>query len=114
MRFNPDPKNPAEEIIFSHKRTCQVHQTLFFINIQVKQVNDHKHLGLTLDSKLTFVNQISEKVCKTLKGVGVIKYLSSYVLTNILEQMYKMYIQLYLVMLNTMHQTFVMGLWCRG
>ena len=42
-------------------------------------MNDHKHLGLTLDSKLTFVNGISEKICKALKGVGAIKYLSSYV-----------------------------------
>ena len=31
MRFNPDPKKPAEEIIFSHKRTRQVHSPADFL-----------------------------------------------------------------------------------
>ena len=75
MSFNPDPTKSAEEIIFSHKRTRQVHPPRFFKNIEVKQVNDHKHLGLTLDSKLTFANHIGQKVSKALKGVGIIKYL---------------------------------------
>ena len=46
MSFNPDSTKPAEEIIFSHKQTRQIHPPLFFNNIEVKQVNDHKHLGL--------------------------------------------------------------------
>ena len=62
MSFNPDPKKTAEEIIFSRKRHCPDHPPLFFNNIEVKQVNDHKHLGLTFDSKLTFVNDINEKL----------------------------------------------------
>ena len=66
MNFNRDPTKSAEEIIFSHKRTHQVHPPLFFNNIEVKQVNDPKDLGLTLDSKLTFVNYIGEKVSKAL------------------------------------------------
>ena len=48
MSFNPDPTKSAEEIIFSHKRTRPVHPPLFFNNIEVKQVNDHKHLGLQI------------------------------------------------------------------
>ena len=55
-------------------------------------MNDHKHLGLTLDSKLTFVNHISENVFKALKGVGLIKCLSSYVPVKTLDQIYKMYV----------------------
>ena len=90
MSFNPDPTKSAEEIIFSHKRTRPVHPPLFFNNIEVKHVNDHKHLGLTLDSKLRFVNHISEKVSKALKGVGVIKYLSSCVPVKTLDKIYKM------------------------
>ena len=50
MSFNPDSTKPTEEIIFSHKQTRQIHPPLFFNNIEV-QVNDHKHLGLILDSK---------------------------------------------------------------
>ena len=55
------------------------------------QVNHHKHLRLTLDSKLTFANHINEKLSKARKGVGVIKYLSSCVPVKTLDQIYKMY-----------------------
>ena len=78
MRFNPDPTKPAEEIIFSLKHAHVQHPPHFFNNIMVKQVSEHKHLGLILDSKLTFANHISEKISKARKGIGVIKYLSSY------------------------------------
>ena len=77
MSFNPDPTKPAKEVIFSHKRNPVDHPPLFFNNNEVTQVNDHKHRGLTLDSKLTFANHINKKLSKAQKGVGVIKYLSS-------------------------------------
>ena len=93
MSFNPDPNKPAEEIIFSHKRHSQDHPPLYFNNIQVKQVNEHKHLGLILDLKLTFANHINEKLSKARKGIGVIKYLSSYVPVKTLDQIYKMYVR---------------------
>ena len=106
MSFNPDPTKSAEEIIFFHKRASPVHPPLFFNNIEVKQVNDHKHLGLALDSKLTFVNHISEKVSKALKGVGVIKYLSSYVpVKKTLDQIYKMYVGLHLDFCDVIYHT---------
>ena len=59
----------------------------------IKEVNGHKHLGLTLDSKLSFTNHIVENVAKARQGVGVIKYLSSYVPIKTLEQIYKMHIR---------------------
>ena len=93
MSFNPERTKPAEEIIFSHKRYNHDHPPLFYNNIQVKQVNDHKHLGLTLDSKLTFANHINEKLTKARKGIGIIKYLSSFVPINTLDQIYKMYVR---------------------
>ena len=93
MSFNPDPTKPAEEVIFSHKRNRQDHPPLFFNDIEVKQVNEHKHLGLTLDSKLTFGSHINEKLSKARRGVGVIKYLSSYVPVKTLDQIYKMYVR---------------------
>ena len=85
MSFNPDPTKPAEEIIFSHRRDPPVHPPLFFNDIEVKQVNGHNHLGLILDSK--------EKISKANNGVGVIKYLSSYVPVKTLDQIYKMYVR---------------------
>ena len=103
MSFNPDSTKPAEEIIFSHKQTRQIHLSLFFNNIEVRKVNDHKHLGLILDSKLTFANHISEKVSKALKGVGVIKYLSSYV--PVKTQIYKIYVRLHLDFCDVIYHT---------
>ena len=105
MSFNPDSTKPAEEIIFSHKQTRQIHPPLFFNNIEVRKVNDHKHLGLILDSKLTFANHISEKVSKALKGVGVIKYLSSYVPVKTLDQIYKMYVRPHLDFCDVIYHT---------
>ena len=105
MSFNPDPTKLAEEIIFSHKRTRPVHTPLFFNNIEVKQVNDHKHQGLTLDSKLTFVNHIGEKVSKALKGAGVIKYLFTYVPVKTLDQIYKMYVRPHLDFCDVIYHT---------
>ena len=93
MSFNPDPTKPAEEIVFSRKLNSHDHPPLYFNNSMVKRVNEHKHLGLTLDSKLTFANHITEKISKARKGVGVIKYLSSYVPVKTLDQIYKMYVR---------------------
>ena len=68
-------------------------------------MNDHKHFGLILDSKRTFANHISEKVSKALKGVGVIKYLSSYVPVKTLDQIYKMYVRPHLDSCDVIYHT---------
>ena len=54
MSFNPDPTKPAEEILFSQKQKSLFHPPIYFNGIEVKRVNDHKHLGLTLDPRLSF------------------------------------------------------------
>ena len=104
MSFNPDPTKPAEEVIFSNKREQRAHPPLFFNDTQVKQVNEHKHLGLTLDSKLSFGSHIKEKIAKARKGVGVIKYLSSYVPVKTLDQIYKMYVRPHLDFCDVIYQ----------
>ena len=47
MSFNPDPSKQAIEMLFSQKRKSPVHPPLFFNNLIVCKVTDHKHLGLT-------------------------------------------------------------------
>ena len=54
MQFNPDVNKQAVEVIFSCKRNKPAHPPIFFNDIIVKQLPKHKHLGLTLDSKLTY------------------------------------------------------------
>ena len=90
MCFNPDPTKPAEEILFSRKQESPIHPPIYFNGIEVKRVNDHKHLGLTLDSKLSFAKHISEKISSARKGIGIIKHLSPFLPLKSRDQIFKM------------------------
>ena len=78
LAFNPNINKQAVEVLFSHKSNMPVHPALFFNGAVVLRVNEHKHLGLILDSKLSFTQHVNEKIKIARKNVGVIKYLSSY------------------------------------
>ena len=93
MSFNPDPNKQAIELLFSQKKKNINHPPLFFNQKQVVSVTVHKHLGLTLDSKLLFIKHITEKISKARKGIGVIRYLSSYVPLSTLDQVFKMFVR---------------------
>ena len=58
MSFNPDLTKQAHEIIFSRKKNATTHPPLFFNNSEIKLSSNQKHLGLTLDSKLSFNEHI--------------------------------------------------------
>ena len=45
MSFNPDPTKPAEEILFSQKKSKIYHLPLYFNGVEVKRVSEHIHLG---------------------------------------------------------------------
>ena len=76
MSFNPDPTKQAVQVVFTRKSKQIDHPKIYFYDIEVKTVNDHKHFSLILDSKLSFISQINEKISKAHKGVGIIKSLS--------------------------------------
>ena len=96
MSFNPDPTKPAEEILFSHKLSNTHHPPLFFNGIEVKRVNEHKHLRLILDPKLNFAAHFREKIAIVKKGIGLIKYLRSYLPTKALILIYKAHVRSHL------------------
>ena len=93
MAFNPDPTKQAVEVLFSQKNNEIYHPPLYFNNSVVLRVDSHKHLGLTLDSKLTFLNHVNEKIKATTKAVGILRYLRKYLPLNTLDQIYKMIIR---------------------
>ena len=93
MSFNPDPTKQAVEVLFSCKNISPDHPPLYFNGVEVERVSEHEHLGLTLDSKLTFVTHINEKISTARKWIGVIKHLSSYLPLKSLDQIYKMHIR---------------------
>ena len=69
MSFNPDPNKQAQEVIFSRKLKKFCHPSLRFNN-NVSQASSQKHLGLTLDNRLTFdehLTNVSSRISKTIR-----------------------------------------------
>ena len=50
MLVNPDPNKQAIGMFYTRKRVDQSHPPLFFDNVPVGSVSDHKHLGTILDT----------------------------------------------------------------
>ena len=93
MSFNPEPSKQAVQLIFSRKRDQLAHPEIYFNDIQVSSVDEHKHLGLILDEKLTFSSHIKELLGKANKGIGMIKLLSRYLPRPSLDQIYKLHVR---------------------
>ena len=94
MSSNPDPQKQAVQLIFSSKRKAEAnHPVILFNNLPVMQVVEHKHLGLVLDSKLSFSTHIKSAISKTRKGIGMFRFLSSYLPRNTLNDLYKLYVR---------------------
>ena len=93
MSFNPDPQKQAVEIIFSRKRNNIDHPVILFNRIPVETVDEHKYLGLFLDSKLSFATHIKAAISKSRKSIGLLKYLSKYLLRHTLNELYKLYVR---------------------
>ena len=89
MEFNPDPTKQANEVLFSCKRSSPYHPQLIFNGIAVAKINDQKHLGLILDSRLSFEKHINEKIIKAKINVGILKHLSNFLPLKTLDQMYQ-------------------------
>ena len=54
---------------------------------------EHKHIGIVLDSKLSFQSHIRVAILKARRGIGIIRYISKYVSRNVLDQVYKLYVR---------------------
>ena len=51
--FNPEPSKHAVQLVCSRKEVHLDHPEIYFKSIQVSSVEEHKHLGLTQDKKLS-------------------------------------------------------------
>ena len=93
MLFNPDPKKPAHEVIFSRKKNEETHPSVFYNNVEVSRTDSQKHLGLVLDKKLTFKKHIKHKLTKAYFSVGKIKRLYDILPHDSLVTIYKSFIR---------------------
>ena len=93
MSFNPDKNKQAQQVIFSRKLRKVFHPNLSFNDQPIERSVAHKHLGLTLDEKLSFTNCINDKINKTLKGVGLLHKLSPLLPRQSLLAIYKSFIR---------------------
>ena len=93
MSFNPDPRKQAVELIFSRKNVKTDHPVILFNDLPVMKVDEHKHLGIILDSKLSFSAHIHAAITKSRKGIGMLKFLSKYLPRNTLSDLYKLYVR---------------------
>ena len=89
MEFNPDPTKQATKVLFSCKKSTPHHPQIIFNGTVVAKVNEQKHLGLILDSGLSFEKYLNEKIMKAKKNIGIIKHFSKFLPLKTLDQKYK-------------------------
>jgi len=89
LEFNPDPHKPAVEVLFSCKKDKIRHPPIFFNGSVVKKSKNQNHLGLILESNLSFEKHLGEKIIKAKRMIGMIKHLSKFLPLKTLDQMYK-------------------------
>ena len=77
MRFNPDPKKQAQEVIISRKINKTDHSPLYFNKKLVKLSSNHKHLGMILDTSLDFNLHLKNVQSKVNKTIGLLRRLQN-------------------------------------
>ena len=72
MSFNPDPSKQAQEIIFSRRKVKSSHPSVYFKNISVSSNSVHKHLGMSLDDKLSYKHHLKSVLNKVKKTIDLL------------------------------------------
>ena len=96
MMFNPDTLKQAQEMVFSGKTNASNHKTVYFNNVPMRRENIQKHLSLFLDSKLSFLDHINEKIKKATKGVNVMSKMNLFLPRSSLLTIYKSFVRSHL------------------
>ena len=91
--FNPDPKKPALEVIFSRNKQFQIHPTINLNNVEVERAPYQNHLGIILDEKLNFIQHIDSAISKINKGIAVINKLRYSLPRKSLITLYKAFLR---------------------
>ena len=93
MSFNPDLSKQAQEVIVSCKIKKLSHPSLVFNNNNVLQTSSQKHLGVTLDVKLTFDEHLNNVLNKVNKTIGLLRKLQNLLSRSTLITIYKAFVR---------------------
>ena len=64
-----------------------------FHNNVILATDSHKHLGMILDSKLSFINHLKEKISIANNGIGIIRRLYNFLHRFTLINIHKAYVR---------------------
>ena len=93
MSFNPDPNKQTQEVILSRKLNKVCHPPLRFNNNNVSQASQQKHLGLMLDNRLTFEEDLTNVPSEISKMIGLLRKLQNILPRPALLTIYKCFIR---------------------
>ena len=92
-KFNRDLTTQAQEIIFSKKKTVSIHPVVYFNNTPVNSTATHKHLGMILDSKLSYENHLQSVFSRVNKTIGLLRKFQPTLRRKSLVTIYKSFIR---------------------
>ena len=93
VKFIPDHIKQAQERIFNRKKTIYIHPVVYFNNTPVNSTETHKHLGMILDSKLSYNNHLQSKFGRVNKTIGLLRKFQPNVPNTSLVTIYKSFIR---------------------
>ena len=93
MRFNPDLKKQAPEVIFSRKINKIDHPLLYFDENLVKSSSTQKHLGMILETKLDFSLHLKNVQNNVNKTIGLLQKLQDTLPRTSLITIFKSFIR---------------------
>ena len=91
--FKSNPSKQAQEVIFSRKLKNTSHPLLVFNNANVSSCKSQKHLGILLDSKLTFEEHYITILNKTNRTIELLRKLRSLLPRAALITIYKAFVK---------------------
>ena len=89
MKFNPDPTKQAQEIIFNKKKTVSINTVIYVNNTLLNSTATYKHLGMILDSKLSYENHLQSACSRVNKTIGTLRKLQPTLPRKSLVTIYK-------------------------
>ena len=103
ISFNAEPSKQAQEVIFNCKIKKLPHLSLVFSNNNVLQACSQKHLGVTLDIKLTFDEHLNNVLNKVNKTIDLLHKLQNLLSRSTLITTYKYFVKTHLDYANILY-----------